>query len=209
MPATAPPLAKPPPALELNSEDLEEEELASIKRVPALTLRLWENLLKPRGFEITGGSLVRSPSKAVSRANQDGDVSPLAPKSRLPDDNDTGGSVIASFKRVNSFVQPAPVPVPRQPFRRATSGIALESPLPPPSPSGTQSAPIDMGHNVAGPSSQGSSGSRYLFAGLKFRGLGEARSPVVRNEIESCGGRMVSDDEPEENVDFVLVRLVR
>ncbi|KZP22630.1 hypothetical protein FIBSPDRAFT_787042 [Athelia psychrophila] len=234
LPTPAPPAPKPPPAPfasnlpsalhELNSENLEEEEeAASVKRVPALTLRLWERLLKPRGFEIAGGALVRSPSKdkGVSQAQQDGDMppSPLAPKRRLPEDDerDTGGigSVIASFKRTNSFVQPAPAhaSVPRQPFRRAisTSVVAGHEYTHPPA-TRTHSAPMDTGDNgaEAGPSSQGgsSSSSRYLFAGLTFRGLGEARSPIVRTEIEGCGGRMVSDAEPDENVDFVLVRLV-
>lgn len=39
-----------------------------MKRVPAVTLQIWENLLKPRGFEVAEGKLVRSPSKSQTRA---------------------------------------------------------------------------------------------------------------------------------------------
>jgi DNA replication regulator DPB11 len=37
------------------------EEVASIKHVPAVTLQLWETLLRPCGFENNAGKLVRSP----------------------------------------------------------------------------------------------------------------------------------------------------
>ena len=47
---------------------LEEEEPASIKRVPGAKLALWESLLKPRGFIADQGKLVRSPSKSQSQA---------------------------------------------------------------------------------------------------------------------------------------------
>ena len=42
----------------------EEEEIASVKRVPEVTLHLWQNVLKNRGFEVQGGRLIRSPSKS-------------------------------------------------------------------------------------------------------------------------------------------------
>lgn len=223
MPTPAPPAPKPPPNLpnqkqapaaaqDLDSSNLDEEEVVSVKRVPALTLRLWESLLKPRGFEIAGGSLVRSPSKdkSGSQSLQNGEPpSPLAPKRRLREeiererDMDGAGSVLASFKRTNSFMQPAAVPL--QPFRRVASSSI---PAPAPAPR-AHSAPMDAGESVAGPSSQSGASARTLFAGLTFRGLGEARSPIVRTEIEGCGGRMVADAELDENVDFVLVRLVR
>ncbi|KAI9566951.1 hypothetical protein HD554DRAFT_2114150, partial [Boletus coccyginus] len=42
-----------------------KKEMAIINRpVPAVTLQLWQSLLKPRGFELDGVKLVRSPSKS-------------------------------------------------------------------------------------------------------------------------------------------------
>ena len=47
-----------------------------------------------------------------------------------------------------------------------------------------------------------------IFGGAKLLVLGEAKSPSVRCAIEEHGGRMVLDTE-DEDVDFVVVRLVR
>lgn len=209
--APPPPVPKPPPqprSLQQQAPDTtneehpsDEEEIATVKRVPAVTLQLWESLLKPRGFEITGGSLVRSPSKSQGGSAVEVQVSPLGAKKSLKGkererDADINGSVISSFKRVNSFVPPpVATSVPRQPFRRVAS--VLEP----------RSTPKDNATDAAGPSMPDT--SRRLFSGLKFRGLGEARSAVVRTEIEGCGGQMVSDEEGDEDVDFVIVRLVR
>ncbi|KAI0791154.1 hypothetical protein C8Q75DRAFT_850798 [Abortiporus biennis] len=44
----------------------DEDEQASAKRVPGVTLQIWESLLKPRGFELVKGKLIRSPSKSQS-----------------------------------------------------------------------------------------------------------------------------------------------
>jgi DNA replication regulator DPB11 len=59
--------------------------------------------------------------------------------------------------------------------------------------------------NEGGSSANGGS---LLFAGLKFRALGEAKSANVRMAIDGCGGKMVSEGEGDE-VDFIVVRLVR
>ncbi|KAI1784898.1 hypothetical protein LXA43DRAFT_1186179 [Ganoderma leucocontextum] len=49
------------------ANDGDEEEIASVKRVPEVTLHLWQSILKPRGFEVQEGRLVRSPSKSQSQ----------------------------------------------------------------------------------------------------------------------------------------------
>ncbi|OSC98510.1 hypothetical protein PYCCODRAFT_1480561 [Trametes coccinea BRFM310] len=108
----------------------DEEEIASVKRVPALTLHLWESILKPRGFEVQQGRLIRSPSKSQFRPDtsyrrepspssragrrgslKDGDGEPHAPASAL-----------SSFRRARSFApatKDISTPLSRQPFRRA------------------------------------------------------------------------------------------
>ncbi|EIW57947.1 uncharacterized protein TRAVEDRAFT_72858 [Trametes versicolor FP-101664 SS1] len=108
----------------------DDEEIASVKRVPAVTLHLWESILKPRGFELQQGRLIRSPSKSQSRPDisyrrepspsaralrrgslKEGDGDPLTP-----------ASAIQSFRRARSFApvaKDASTPLSRQPFRRA------------------------------------------------------------------------------------------
>jgi DNA replication regulator DPB11 len=241
VPAPAPPVPKPPlqPRLQqvlaaapdiphstsTTTPDEEEDEVASVKRVPAVTLQLWETLLKPRGFEINGGKLIRSPTKSqAGKGGADGDVevSPLGAKTRNSKGKererevDGNGSVIASFRRVNSFAAPAAVhSVARQPFRRISSIIEPE-PNASAGASGSQnesrsrSTPQD---NAAGPSkttaASVSESAKLLFSGLKFRALGEAKCLAVKTEIEGCGGWMVSELEDDVGVDFVIVRLVR
>ena len=146
--------------------------------------------MKPRGYEIIGGKLVRSPTKLQSQAREgDMNMSPLRSKGTGVEDN--GGSIISSFRR-NSFAPPkdkdATASAPRQPFKRVVSTGRSRS---------TSTAPIDKDE---GPSTK-------LFTGLKFRALGEAQSANVRSEIEGCGGRMVNEDDDE--ADYVIVRLVR
>ena len=116
----------------------EEEEIASVKRVPAVTLHLWENILKHRGFEVQGGRLVRSPSKSQSASqHQPRDVSPSrAPakpsrRGTLKDlDDDSDGdrprSAISAFRRARSFMPPVkdtstPLAGVRQPFQRSST----------------------------------------------------------------------------------------
>lgn len=186
--------------------DGEEEEMAIInKPVPAVTLQLWQGLLKPRGFELNGGKLVRSPSK--SQTTWSLPSTPTRPRAR-PDTVDRNGtgvepgkekekeSVISSFRRAISFV-PVPVkePAVRQPFRRNTtcpvvcSGEMEGSGL----------------HGRVQP--EGELVMPTLFAGYTFRLLGEARCPNVRFAIENGGG-VVTDDDAEEP-SFIIVRLIR
>ena len=216
-----------------SASDAEEEEVASIKRIPAVTLQLWETLLKPRGFEINAGKLIRSPTKSQAGGNAAGDVemSPLHAKttndskgkgSERERDADANGSVLSSFRRVNSFAAPAVVAsAPRQPFRRLAS---IVEPNPGPrasksrsrSPGRTRNRSIPQ-ENAAGPSNTtaavttGAGPSNLLFSGLKFKALGEARCAIVKSEIEGCGGRMISQEEEGwlNDIDFIIVRLVR
>jgi DNA replication regulator DPB11 len=213
------------------SEEAGEEEVASIKRVPAVTLQLWETLLRPRGFEINAGKLVRSPTKSqAGTGERDVEMSPLSAKTKTgrkgkereqEGDVSVAGSVLSSFRRANSFAPPAVVTSagPRQPFRRIASVIVEPGPnvkagaskSPGRSRSGSH-APQD---NVAGPSKPmvgAGTSSSLLFSGLRFKALGEARCANVRTEIEGCGGLMLSHDEETaggEDVDYIVVRLVR
>ncbi|PCH42583.1 hypothetical protein WOLCODRAFT_137970 [Wolfiporia cocos MD-104 SS10] len=216
-----------------NNDDLlasaanDEEEVASARRVPAEMLQIWGSLLKPRGFDISGGKLVRSPSK--SHKTTDGgksvrEPSPVRSKAERFASQRPGGasaipaSVLSTFRRAHSF---APVgrnaPASRQPFRR----VPLVAPTPlflghpttptedrdgvPPVPS-TQPVPGQKdradGSRAGAPSS-----SSTVFAGLTFRAVGEAKGPRVKMAVEECGGRLVSDEYDGE-VDFILVRLI-
>ncbi|KAF9223241.1 hypothetical protein BS17DRAFT_833222 [Gyrodon lividus] len=183
--------------------NLDDEEVATIKKpVPAVTLQLWKSLLKPRGFELEGGKLVRSPSKshATTRSPPSTPTRPH-PKPPMRNDKDNGKckekeSVISSFRRANSFAPVPPrEPSLRQPFRRTTTTAAL----------GPEDAEGSGLHDSVRPPGQKFAAPMF-FAGYIFRLLGEARCPNVRAAVERGGG-VVADDEAEE-VNFIIVRLI-
>jgi DNA replication regulator DPB11 len=148
----------------------EPDEVASVKRVPEFTLRLWESLLRPQGYYISAGKLVRNPAAVATG-------SPPQPSSP-------------------ARVPPSHAGKSHQPFRRAATLPALPS------------APHD--EEVAGSSgAEAVSSCPSLFAGLTFRVLGEARCANVRSAIEGSGGRTVPENGPDDEVDHIIVRLVR
>ncbi|KAI6025731.1 hypothetical protein F5J12DRAFT_810070 [Pisolithus orientalis] len=171
-------------AIDQLPNDLDEEEDAAIKRTPAVTLHLWQGLLKPRGFELEGGKLVRSPSKSQTRPLPLSTPLP-PPRASLNTEAKTKESVLSTFKRAHSFASITKEPLLRQPFRPSTS-IAGQ-----------------------GPESAGSSRSKHSllsFLAYTFRLLGEARCPNVRSAIENGGGVVTDDDTAE--VSFIIVRLI-
>ena len=183
-----------------SSRQDEEEEIACVAHRPAMTVQIWGSLLKNRGYEISNGKVIKSPSKVQKILQsevpepKDMDVDAPGPK-----------SIISTFRRENSF---APVNEPSQkaqpsqrlqPFRRTTSMAAIH-----PQPRATV---VERNVNAeAGPSAIG---PRGIFSGLRFRVLGEARSASVKSAIEQRGGVWVSEHDMDDNVDYIIVRLVR
>ncbi|KAG5641864.1 hypothetical protein DXG03_004088 [Asterophora parasitica] len=169
-----------------------EEELASVQRLPAATLQLWGSLLGRRGYEISNGELIKSPSKAPRP--------PIAPPPASPERGN--GSLISQFRRSNSF---APVRSDRpasalpKPFRRTRTVSAMNH--------GNDDAGSFMASARQNNGESSKSAISGIFSGLKFVALGEAKSPSVRTAIEDNGGRMALDAD-DENVDFIIVRLV-
>ena len=195
---------------EPDSDAPEEEEIAVARRVPAATLRVWESLLAPRGYAKVGSELIKTaPAEAPSSTP---DPSPFLPKPKIdkgkgkarpldlldPHTSGKGRSALATFARSKSFAS-SPTSAPedssasasRQPFRKAQS-LFLPGP----------SSPAAVAPEPGGSSPK-------IFVGMRFRVRGEARSASVRSAIESCGGTWVEDEDEEERVDFVIVRLVR
>ncbi|KAI0636255.1 hypothetical protein C8Q77DRAFT_1102527 [Trametes polyzona] len=124
----------PIPGSSSRGDENDDEELASVKRVPAVTLTLWESILKPRGFELQQGRLIRSPSKSQSATNGRRDTSyrrETSPSARAArrgalregdGDPHAPASAISSFRRSRSFApatKDVSTPLSRQPFRRA------------------------------------------------------------------------------------------
>ena len=200
--------APPQGHAEPDSNAPEEEEIAVARRVPAATLRVWESLLAPRGYAKVGSDLIKTiPGEAPSSTP---DPSPSLPKVDKgkgkarplelldPHTLGKGRSALATFTRSKSFA-PSPTSAPedytvsasRQPFRKVQS-LFLPGPSSPaavvPEPGGSPPK---------------------IFVGMRFRVRGEARSASVRSAIEGCGGAWVEDEDEEERVDFVIVRLVR
>ncbi|KAI0257934.1 hypothetical protein BC834DRAFT_1046509, partial [Gloeopeniophorella convolvens] len=189
----------------------EEEEIAVARRVPTATLRVWESLLAPRGYTKVGTDLVKtapvdgaeasSPPPSLPRTSK-GKGKAGAPEPLI---SFRGRSALATFSRSKSFA-PAPGPAEdpsatasaptstsRQPFRKTQSLF-----LPP--PPGPEFEPEAAARAPTAP---------QIFAGLRFRVRGEARSASVRAAIEGCGGTWVdADADDDERVDYVVVRLV-
>jgi len=185
------------PALD-NDEFMADEELA-MKRLPATTLQVWGSLLGRRGYEISEGQLIRSPSKARP-----------PPVDAEPAEKLAGnGSLISQFRRSNSFA-PARAESSSagpQPFRRTKTTSAMDVK----GRAGGSFLASAVPHvEKVGESSMSAipAVTSNIFGELKFLVLGEAKSPSVRSAIEENGGKMVLDTE-DDDVDFVVVRLVR
>jgi DNA replication regulator DPB11 len=149
---------------------------------------MWSTLLKSRGYELCAGKLVRSPSKSQPRQ--------IGTEKR---NGSASGSVIDMVRRERGFVpKPKEGSTQRQPFRRIhTSGNIL----------GKGGNGQDSSAKAAPETSP--SRTSTLFPGIKFRAIGEARCANVKSAVEGCGGRVVGDEEADEDVDYIVVRLVR
>ncbi|KAI0302600.1 hypothetical protein BC826DRAFT_985156 [Russula brevipes] len=192
---------------QLDSDAPEEEEIAVARRVPAATLRVWESLLAPRGYAKVGSELIKTapvessnpstdPPRSLPKVNK-GKGKARALDLPEPPTSSKSRSALATFTRSKSFA-PSTAPAPdgpsthasRQPFRKAQS-------LSFPQPTSSLQGEFEPGRP-----------SPKIFVGMRFRVRAEARSASVRSAIEGCGGVWVEDEDEEESVDFVIVRLV-
>lgn len=210
----------------------DDEELAVPKRHKA-TQELWGSMLGSRGIACQDGKLVRSPSKfqAPPRVFPDLQDEPPASKGKskvVDEDNEDDGeapggepeppkarpSVLASFRRTQSFAFAPPskdvsTQKQKQPFSRASTSAV---------PRTVGSIVAQGGEDLPVVSSSPSLSRRpveseshttsQIFAGKAFRALGEAQCLAVRKAVKEAGGRVVSEQE-DEDVEFMLVRLVR
>jgi DNA replication regulator DPB11 len=207
----------------LASLDEENEEPAAVKRQPAVTLKMWQSMLKPRGFEVQEGKLVRSPSKsqappyvppgAHDSPSKDKDKGKLRPSASVLEMEalpQLKPSVLASFRRSQSFApQAKDSSTPKQPFQRASSSaVFAASPAADILAQGGEDLPFASSSRLELSVREDQNNSTSIFAGKTFRAMGEARSPAVRQAIEEAGGRLVPEGS-DEDVDIVLVRLVR
>lgn len=104
----------------------------------------------------------------------------------------------------------------RQPFRKTSTSANLsfgQRPLDGNKNASSSSVVLEPPPDNAGSSSSTaplSGNEKPIFGGLKFLILGEAKSPSVKSAIESCSGTIVPEGhEDEDEVDFIIVRLVR
>ncbi|KAF7331558.1 hypothetical protein MKEN_00035100 [Mycena kentingensis (nom. inval.)] len=177
----------------------EADEIIHAQRLPAVTLELWESLLKKRGYEInpSHGNVMLSPKKAKEleaehRRTQRGDVETEEDRTR---------SVISSFRRCNTVLIPNPGAVAgpsRLPFARSTTVPNNDEAI-----AGSDAA---IGRPLAQDTIAAlkvTSSTPQIFSGVKFSLRGEIDTPAVRNAILGAGGEIVDGD----NVDYILVRL--
>jgi DNA replication regulator DPB11 len=171
-----------------------------------VTLQLWGGLLKPRGYEISEGELLRSPSKAY--AAQPALQQPTTPIKGVESSNNR--SVITQCRRANSFAPARPDVGSSSrppPFKRAPSVAGIGN-LVDEGRNGSFMTPVPpVPQEKNGESS--STKCSNIFVGMKFLALGEAKSASVRSAVELNGGRWCAGDEDEDGVDYVVVRLVR
>lgn len=107
-----------PPGIE------EEDELVSVRRVPAETLQVWESVLRPRGFVLAEGRLQRSPSKSQSQPPTSPRSAGTLPARAMTLQNLTSArtSALQGLSRVNSFAPMSKdVSTPKQLFRKQAS----------------------------------------------------------------------------------------
>jgi len=176
-----------------------DDEIATVKVLPAVTLQIWASLLSRRGYQVSGTELIRTISSAGPQTSQTPEVlAEVEPRK----------SLLSVFRRADSFAHAEPevesVGSSKQPFRRtstSTNVVAKSVPLLPciPAKDGESLTFVDLD---APPNA-----AVTIFAGNRFRALGEAKTTAVKNAIELYGGQIVSADD--EEVDFILVRLVR
>lgn len=197
----------------------------AVKRVPAITLQIWGSMLRPRGFELQHGKLVRSPSKSQNppRPIDIVDESPTKTKGKGRDVGKAGlnevldvppqRSVLATFRSTHSSAsQRNDGSSHHRLFKRVPTVLNISDP-----------PYVLKEHGAAQPiASTGLATDAIaletitnqtpvragLFAGLAFRTLGETDCSRVKTAIEEAGGRAVGEPA-DESVDFVIVRLDR
>ncbi|EJD06504.1 uncharacterized protein FOMMEDRAFT_165286 [Fomitiporia mediterranea MF3/22] len=189
------------PALDI-SQDV--EEIANVRRVPEATTRLFENMLRRRGYEVKGGKVLRSPTRPrisnplggyLERSSTDRVDQRLAvdfASSRAE------SSLAAAFRRTKSFaVKGDNSESSNVPLQHAASTSFVTS-----KQAASSAMPIFNLHteDVSVPD-----GEKNLFANLVFRTLGQANGPKLTAALELRGGTVV--DDPEAQVDFIIVRL--
>lgn len=206
-----PQVQQPPP----NNSDEPEDEPAFINVLPAVTLQLWSSLLERRGYQVSDGEVILSPSK--SKPNEEGgNFRNQPPMSPVPPELPVGRSIISSFRRANSFAPAVPEkeagPSSRQlPFRRAATsagfGVCEARTKPLTRVVVDAQAGPSTGLGTAVVASPALALPSRIFTGMSFRALGEAKTQTVRSAVEQLGGRMSTDED--EDVTFILVRLCR
>ncbi|KAI0763303.1 hypothetical protein BD413DRAFT_211081 [Trametes elegans] len=191
-------------AAKLHNQADEEEEIASVKRVPAVTLGLWESILKPRGFEVQQGRLVRSPSKSQYRPDTSYRREP-SPSSRASKrgslkagDGEPNApvSAISAFRKARSFA-PAPqnalTPLSRQLFKRAPTAGANANAF------GVRSPSLAfLGRSVGSVQAEGGISSDLPIASTSaVAGLSRAASVAPDHEMDAGMAEGVSESARE------------
>ncbi|TEB31512.1 hypothetical protein FA13DRAFT_1663343, partial [Coprinellus micaceus] len=166
----------PPPTDEL------DEEAACVRVVPDITLKVWTGLLERRGYEVTNGEVIRSPSKSQNPSRS------LTPPLERRKAKNSG--VISAVRSDNTFKAAAAGSSRPMPFKRPSTASSSSS-----RPNGSQEGPSNQ--------SKSASPKRNFFSGMRFALLDEAYTPAVVAAIEENGGSVVLGD----GADIYVVRL--
>ena len=121
------------------------------------------------------------------------------------------GSVIAQCRRANSFAPARPDVEAHSrplPFKRAPTIVGMGNPAGEEAVSSFM-APVLQSARREKNGESSTAGSSNIFTGMKFLALGEAKSASVRSAVELNGGTWCAGGDDEDEVDYVIVRLVR
>lgn len=182
-----------------NSTDL--EEVMVLKHVPEATARLWEGLLRTRGFSVQAGKLTRDPSMASASITNSEDlhasISLMKSEGNAGSLTRTKSSLNAVFTRTKSMaIKSEPSEVPNAALQHLRSGF-------------TSSVAKEANGSDHPPSTEAefqlSDKERDLFSGFKFKAVGDANGLTLVEAITLRGGTVVV--EPDSHVDFIIVRL--
>ncbi|KAJ6485242.1 hypothetical protein DFH09DRAFT_1458075 [Mycena vulgaris] len=191
------PHPRAPPATTYEDDD-DGDEFAPVKQhLPDVTLQLWGNLLKARGYEVASGGVMLSPGKARQMAVQE--------RAAAGDELPEGGSrsVLSSFRRANSYVAPRMLREPssagagpsRLPFGHSGSvngnstanGAGTSSSHAKRLGEGDATQTTDDAATAPAPNAAPADEPSTVFAGFKFLLRGETDTAPVRGAIEGVG----------------------
>ena len=208
------PLPQSVPTSSLLGDEL--PEFGQMHKPPDARLRIFQSIVQKRGYTLRSDGALQCtrdtdigtrpvPTWSTSTVSKtQGRQDETRPKPKLqtlriaanPEaDSDSVLMRLSNHRAISFGCSSLSRPQFRQPFRRVVSSTSsIQAVIP-------QTSLLNDSSMTAS--------TTQFFSGYKFRAFGEAKGPVLRDAIETCGGRWLAEDDEDEDADFLVVRLVR